>query len=71
MHLVDHADGPAALVLACQPPPFGGGIPEKEVEGATRTEVWGSSFSDPGPDFCEFRVFRGTEQIVTKRTPGY
>jgi hypothetical protein len=55
-----------------QCPPFG--FPKftlDEVKEAERLEVWGSSFNDPGDDFCEFRVIKNNETILTKRVDGY
>lgn len=35
-------------------------------------EVWGSSFSDAGDDWCEFRFYREDGiRIYTRRTAGY
>jgi hypothetical protein len=37
---------------------------------AEKMEVWGSSFTDEGEDFCEFRLFFG-KKFITKRMNGY
>ena len=49
-------------------PQFG---PEK-IAQAVKMEVWGSSFSDPGPDWCRFDLLdaEGT-RIATHTSPGY
>jgi hypothetical protein len=46
-------------------------FPDYLIEKATKMELWGSSFKDPGPDFCEFRLFEGEELIGTKVVQGY
>jgi len=55
-----------------EPRPFGPGFPEAKVEGAARMEVWGSSFSDAGDDYCEFRLFDdGGRRIASARVDGF
>lgn len=55
-----------------EPRPFGPGFPATKVEAAARMEVWGSSFSDPGGDYCEFRLFDDAgRQIAQARVDGY
>lgn len=52
--------------------PFGPGFPEAKVERAARMEVWGSSFSDAGADYCEFRLFDDAgRQIASARVEGF
>lgn len=52
-------------------PPFGPGFTEIP-EGTVRMEVWGSSFDDPGPDFCEFRLMAADGSVLaSKRVAGY
>ena len=72
MHLVETQSGDAARRSAASAPPFGPGFPAEVVQKTERLEVWGTSFSDPGPDFCEFRAFdkEGVE-IECKRLAGY
>lgn len=54
------------------PAPFGPGFSEAKAEQAERMEVWGSSFSDPGPDYCEFRLFDSEgRQIGSRVVDGY
>lgn len=49
-------------------PQFG---PEK-VAKAAKLEVWGSSFDDPGPDWCRFDLLDADGQrIASQTTPGY
>lgn len=77
MHLVSKTAaseaGREALVRAATSrPPFGPGFGEAAVEKAEALEVHGSSFSDPGPDFCEFRLLDADgEVIATRRVGGY
>lgn len=72
MHLVQRATGDAARELAASSPPFGPAFAADVVSRTETIEVWGSSFGDPDPDFCEFRVFdaRG-KQIARTRVGGY
>ena len=53
-------------------PPFGPGFGEDVRAAVEKLEVWGTSASDPGADYCEFRAFdaQGTA-IGTKRVDGY
>lgn len=45
---------------------------EEAVASAAKMEVWGSSFNDPGPDWCRFDLLdaKGVK-IVSRTTPGY
>lgn len=43
-----------------------------QMSRAVKLNVWGSTFSDPGPDYCEFVLLDGDgEEIDTKRSGGY
>jgi hypothetical protein len=65
--------GREALVReATSRPPFGPGFSEEELEGAEVLEVHGSSFSDPGPDYCEFRLLDAKGEVLkTRQVGGY
>ena len=67
MHLLDTFETPHAIhegLARVAPAPLPAGI--------ARVEVWGSSFTDPGPDFCEFRCFGADRQpVTTYRQNGY
>jgi len=52
-------------------PPFGPGFDETSARLADKMEVWGSSFGDPGNDFCLFKLFKGDQKIGTRRVEGY
>jgi len=54
-----------------QKPPFGPQFDAKDFEGADRMEVWASSFSDAGDDYCEFRIMNGTEILKRKKVNGF
>jgi len=54
-----------------QKPPFGAGFNKQQVEQAETLELWGSSFTDTGSDFCEFRLLRKGGIIARKRVAGY
>ena len=56
---------------ATRDPPFGPGYPAGIVDAAERIEVWATNITDPGNDFCEFRLFnRAGKQIANKRVSG-
>lgn len=39
---------------------------------SAKMEVWGSSFTDEGDDYCEYRLIsEGGKTIATKRIKGY
>lgn len=42
-----------------------------QVEQADRLEVWGSGFSDPGPDWCELRLMNDGVVVAKSREAGY
>jgi hypothetical protein len=59
-HLVEKLEGEkavrkAAELCAVQP-----------AETVTRAELWGSSFSDPGPDWSEWRFFDAQGVEITR-----
>lgn len=56
---------------ALTPPPFGPGFGNGQVKTATRMEIWGTNFNDPGPDFTEFRLFKGSVFLASRRLNGY
>jgi len=37
------------------------------IEKAERIEWWGTSFSDPGADFNEFKLFDGNDKLIATR----
>jgi hypothetical protein len=54
------------------PAPFGPGFPSSEIDRAVRMEVWGTKFDNPGPDYCEFRLFDAEgRKIASRRVDGY
>ena len=73
MYLMKRVEEHEALVReATSRPPFGPGFSEKELEGAEVLEVHGSSFTDPGPDYCEFKLLDGDGEVLKiKRVGGY
>jgi len=55
-----------------QRPPFGPAVLGAAAGRADRMEVWGSSFDDNGPDFCEFRLFDAQGNLIAvNRVAGY
>ena len=54
-----------------QKPPFGAGFSQEQVEQADQLESWGSSFTETGSDFCEFRLLSKGKVIAKQRVAGY
>jgi hypothetical protein len=48
-----------------------GEFTEEEIERAERLDIMGSSFSDPGEDWCEYRLIFSEEEVKAKRVAGY
>jgi hypothetical protein len=71
MYLVRTVRGESLLGDATARKPFGPEFTKDQATAADRMEVWGSSFSDPGDDFCDFKLFSGTEEIAVARVGGY
>ena len=69
-HLIDTVEKDGLRARAMERPPFGPGF-KVVPRGADRMEVWGSSFKDPGPDYCEFRLMKGTKVLEVRRVEGY
>ncbi len=43
-----------------------------DLDAVNRIEIYGTDLSDPGEDYCEFRVFNCHEKVVcVKREMGY
>lgn len=53
--------------------PFGMKEPFSDdlLQQADRVEIMGSSFEDPGPDWCEFRLMADEQCLESVRIPGY
>ena len=72
-HLIEkHEEQESAQRAAKTGTPFGPGFPVEIVEKTVRLEVWGSSFKDPGDDWCEFRAFDADgNKVGERRVVGY
>lgn len=48
-------------------------LPEDfDWDEVSRMELWASSFSEPGPDYCEYRFFnKSGEMFFFQRQEGY
>jgi hypothetical protein len=51
--------------------PLGAGFDLDDVEKADKLEVWGSSFTDAGEDYCVYKLFKDNKEIKSKRVAGY
>jgi len=69
MHKLNEVQGNDLVSAATQQPPFGPGFSSEQAEEADKLEVWGSSFNDPGPDYCAFKLLKAGE-VVAERTVG-
>ncbi len=52
------------------PPPFGPGMSDAYLREATRLERWDSEWAD-GRDETEWRLYRGTTLVETRRVTGF
>ena len=54
------------------PLPMGPNFSKEHAEQATSLELWGTSFSDQGADYCEWRLYDADGVLVDrKRVEGY
>lgn len=70
-HPIDEFSGDKLIPAATEPAPFGPGFSPADASDATRMEVWGSSFSEDGTDYCEFRLYKDDQLLGTRRVEGY
>ena len=71
-HLIKVSTGEKARKEARTPSPFGAGLPDDVVSRTEKLEVIGSSFDDPGADWCEFRAYDADGRLITsRRVTGY
>jgi len=70
-YLINEVTGDDVVKEATTKPPFGPGFNEKLAQQADRMEIWGSTFKDPGPDWCRFKLFNGEEELATVTVNGY
>lgn len=72
MYLTQRKTGEEARVAASQNAPFGPGFTPEVVKQIETLEIHGSSFTDAGEDFCEFRAINADGiQFAAKRLAGY
>lgn len=71
MHLIETLTGKAARTLATTRSPYGPGFSQEEAQRIHTLEVHGSSFTDPGPDYCEFRASNAQGHLPPRRITGY
>jgi hypothetical protein len=72
MYIVDSFTGPKAKEVAISPPPFGPGFDGKRVEKIDSLTIMGTSFNDPGPDYCVFIACDNQFNVIAaKRIEGY
>jgi len=66
MYLIERVEGTTLKKKAMESRPFGPGFPENLVKNAVRMEVWGSSFNDPGPDCCKFKLLDCEDRLIAE-----
>ncbi len=72
-YVIEEVKGAKLKDAAMLPVPFGPGFDAATVAKADRLVITGSSFSDPGPDYCLFELFKGEDKqpVATRRVGGY
>jgi hypothetical protein len=70
MYLVSKHEGEEAAKRAADKL-LGPGVPEDLAKQVDRLELWGTSFDDPGEDYCEWRLYSGDKLLATRYVPGY
>lgn len=63
-------DGASILSVGQAPPPFGPGMGESILRDATRLERWESEWGDSSGQ-TEWRLYRGTTLVETRRIAGF
>lgn len=76
MHLNQTISGVRLERAATDKPPCGPGfdkdLVKKAVATGGRMEVWGTSWDDPGADYCVFKLFDGhNTELDTAELSGY
>jgi hypothetical protein len=72
MYIVDSFTGAKAKEVAIAAPPFGAGFDSKRVENIDSLTVMGTSFNDPGPDYCVFIACDNQFNVIAqKKIKGY
>ena len=66
-YLYTQYQGEEARREAIQKPPIGPGFSEEEVHNIDRLEVWASSFSDPGEDYTDWKLFDAQGRLINER----
>ena len=49
---------------ACTKPPFGPGFSQDAAKKAAKMEVWATNFTDPGEDYCLFKLFDAAGTVI-------
>jgi hypothetical protein len=64
MYLIQETTDKAAMTRGT---PGGPGVCREVAERAAKMQVWGSSFNDPGDDFCEFVLLDANGVVIDRR----
>lgn len=41
---------------------------EEQLVTAQKLEIWATSFTDPGPDYCVFKLYDSNRQLIAENT---
>jgi hypothetical protein len=66
-HLIDRFLGLQAQKVCQRASPFGPGLPADLAAQVELLEIWGSGVTEPGGDYCEFRLIDATGKLLGKR----
>lgn len=68
-YMIQKCEGQEAKTKAAERPPLGPGVEDPRIASL---EMWGSSFTDPGEDWCEFRLYDANGiELGKRRLRGY
>jgi hypothetical protein len=65
MYKITELTGDEARSHATNSPPSGMAVPHKMSQLIERVEIWGTSFTDPGPDHTDHRAFDKEGNLIT------
>jgi hypothetical protein len=66
-YLYTEYQGEEARREATQKPPLGPGFSEEDVQNIDCLEVWASSFTDPGEDYTDWKLFAAQGRLIKER----
>lgn len=71
-YLISTFSGETAKYQAQARRPFGPGLDRGLAQRVEKLEVWGSTFKDPGGDYCEYKAYDANNTLLAnERVQGY